>query len=343
MNLTTAIKPTTMKKIITGVFSVLFLLSAVTLSAQKEKGREKYEFVKEKSISKTYPASGNKLSIDNSFGQVKFIAWDKNEIKVDIHIEASSNQENFAQKIFDAISVSDKQQGSEIEFKTKIDNKGNDNCKNCKSNMHIDYEVHLPISVALNVTNSFGDIELPDYTGALSVTSKFGKLVAGSLSNLKDIGVEFGSATIKNISNIDATFKFSRIDIANLGGKNKIKLEFCDATKIALDNNLTSLNLHESYSTVNIKPGNISASYTISTSFGSVVDRSNAGIRRTDTPDKYGPDSDKTYEGKSGTGSAKIEIRSSFGKIIVGEPTEEDLKDKKDKTKTKSKRDKVII
>ena len=76
--------------------------------------------------------------------------------------------------------------------------------------MHIDYEVHLPVSVPLDVTNSFGNIELPDYTGALSVSSKFGKLTTGSLSNLKDIGVEFGSATIKNISNIDATFKFSK-------------------------------------------------------------------------------------------------------------------------------------
>ncbi|MEP7374072.1 MAG: hypothetical protein ABI675_11825 [Chitinophagaceae bacterium] len=332
-----------MKKIITGAFSALFLLSTVTLSAQKEKEREKFEFVKEKTISKTYPASGNKLSIENSFGGVKFIASDKNEIKVDIHIEASSNQENLAQKIFDAISVSDKQQGSEIEFKTKIDSKGNDNCKNCKSNMRIDYEVHLPVSVTLDVTNSFGNIELPDYTGALSVTSKFGKLISGSLSNLKDIAVEFGSATIKNISNIDATFKFSKIEIANLGGKSKIKLEFCDDTKISLDNNLTSLNLSESYSTVNIKPGNVSASYTISTSFGSVVDRTNAGIKRTDTPDKYGPDADKTYEGKSGSGSARIDIKSSFGKIILGEPTADDMKDKKDKTKAKSKNDKVVI
>jgi len=332
-----------MKKIITGAFSALFLLSAFTLSAQKEKAREKYEFVKEKTISKTYPASGNKLSIDNSFGNVKFIGWDKNEIKVDIHIEASSNQENVAQKIFDAINVSDKQQGNDITFKTKIDNKGNDNCKNCKSNMHIDYEVHLPVSVGLNVANSFGDIDLPDYTGAISISSKFGKLIAGSLPNVKDMGVEFGVATIKSSSNVDATFKFSKVDIANLGGKNKIKLEFCDATKIVLDNSLTSLTLNESYSTVNIKPGNVSASYTISTSFGSVVDRSNTGIKRTDTPDKYGPDSDKTYEGKSGNGSAKIDIKSSFGKIIVGEATEDDMKDKKDKTKNKIKKDKVVI
>ena len=91
-------------------------LSSVLVSAQKEKEREKFEFVKEKSISKTYPASGNKLSIDNSFGHVKFIAWDKNEIKVDVHIEASSDKEDVAQKILDAIRVSDKQQGNEIEF-----------------------------------------------------------------------------------------------------------------------------------------------------------------------------------------------------------------------------------
>ena len=67
----------------------------------------------------------------------------------------------------------------------------------------------------------------------------------------------------------------------------------------------------------------------ISTSFGSLVDRSNAGIKRTDTPNKYGPDSNKTYEGKSGSGSAKVDIKSSFGKIIVGEATEDDRKDKK--------------
>lgn len=325
-----------MKKIITGVFSVLFVLSATIAFAQKEKQREKFEFVKNKSISKTYPAAGNKLSIDNSFGHVKFMAWDKNEIKVDVKIETSSNKEDLAQKIMDAISVTDKQQGNEISFKTKIENKNN-NCKDCKTSMQIDYEVHLPVSVSLAVVNSFGNIELPDYTGNLSVNSKFGKLTSGSLTNIKDIGVEFGSASIKNISNIDATFKFSNITIDNLSGKNKIKLEFCNATKINLDNNLQSLDLRESYSTVNIRPGNLSASYNISTSFGTVIDRSNADIKRTDTPDRYGPDSDRTYEGKSGNGSAKIEIKSSFGKIIVGEPTADDMKDKKDKTKNKSR------
>ena len=176
-----------MKKIVIPVFSLALLLSSLLINAQekKEKGEhKKYEFVKEKNISKTYPASGNKLSIENSFGHVKFIAWDKNEIKVDVHIEASSDQQDVAQKTFDAISVSDKHQGNEIEFKTTINNHKN-GCKNCKSSMQIDYEVHLPASVGLNVENSFGSTELPDYTGAVSLTSKFGKLTTGSLSSAK--------------------------------------------------------------------------------------------------------------------------------------------------------------
>ena len=326
-----------MKRVLIPVLSLALLLSSLLINAQegKEKGeKKKYEFVKEKNISKTYPASGNKLSIENSFGHVKFIAWDKNEIKVDVHIEASSDQQDVAQKTFDAINVSDKHQGNEIAFKTTIGNNKN-GCKNCKSSMQIDYEVHLPTSVALNVENSFGNTELPDYTGAVSLSSKFGKLSTGSLSSAKDIVVEFGEATIKSVSNVDATFKFSQIGIDNLGGKNTIKLEFCDATKIGLDKNLTSLNLNESYSTVNIKPGNISASYKIATSFGSFTDRTSTGVKRTDSPDKYGPDSDKTFEG--GSGSVKVNINSSFGRIILGEPTADDMKEKKDKSKNKSK------
>lgn len=326
-----------MKKIAIPVLSLVLLLSSLLIHAQegKHKGeKKKYEFVKEKNISKTYPASGNKLSIENSFGEVKFIAWDKNEIKVDVHIEASSDQQDVAQKTFDAISVSDKQQGNEIEFKTSINNNKN-GCKNCKSSMEINYEIHLPTSVALDVQNSFGNTELPDYSGAVSLTSKFGKLTTGSLSNAKDILVEFGGADIKSVSNVDATFKFSQIEIDNLGGKNKIKIEFCDATKIGLDKNLSSLNLNESYSSINIRPGNLSASYTISTSFGNFTDRTSTGVKRTDTPDKYGPDSDRTFEG--GSGAAKIDIKSSFGNIILGEPTADDMKEKKDKSKNKVK------
>lgn len=312
------------KKTIVAFSAVLLLTSLV--QAQKN---EKLEFTKERAISKTYPASGNTLDIKNTFGHVKFIAWDKNEIKVDIKIDVASNNKEMAEHTFEAINVTDNQSGNTIRFKTTVesnDKKGY-SCNNCSSKMSINYEVHLPVTVPLDVENSFGNIELPDYKGPVSISNKFGNLVAGSFATVKDIHIEFGKAQIKSIADIDATFKFSKIQIENLSGTNKIKMEFCDSSKIVLPNNLTSLDLKESYSTINLKPaGNLSASYSIRTSFGSFIDRASVGVVRTDTPDRYGPDSDKVFEGKSGSGASKVTIRSSFGKIILGEPTADDMK-----------------
>ena len=322
-----------MKPVFKIIPAIALLFSTTHSFAQDEQKhkRERYSNFKERSISKTYPASGNSLSIENSFGDVKITTWDKNEIKVDIHIEASSDDKDYAEKTFNGISVSDNQSGNKISFKTEHKDQNN-SCKNCKSNMRIDYVIQMPANNPLVIENSFGDIVIPDYNGAVSLICSFGSLTAGKLQKTDKLSVEFGHADVKSTSNIDASFKFSRINIDQLSGNNKIYLEFCSLSKLTLGSDLGSLKINESYSTVNLRPAaGLSASYDISTSFGSVKDRTNIGIKRTDTPEQYGPDFDKRYEGKSGSGAAKIDIKSSFGTIIIGEATEEEMKDKKDK------------
>jgi hypothetical protein len=334
-----------MKKIIYSLCNIVLLAVSLTATAQEEK-KKRYEFVKERDIKKTYPASGNTLNIDNSFGHVKIITWDKNEIQVDIHIEASSNEEKNAIKTFESIDVTDRQSGNNIYFKTTTD-KGkskNYNCNNCHTTMSIDYEIHLPAGNSLDIENSFGDIVIPDYSGAVSLVSKFGNLTAGSLSNVDDIQVEFGKAKIKNLTNAKAVFKFSKIELDNITGSNTLKFEFCSASKVILDNDATAVNISESYSTLNIKPAaNFSASYDITTSFGSFKNRSNTAIERTDKEPDYGADMDKAYSGKSGSGTAKVKIKSSFGKIILGDATAEEMKDKKEKGSKSSAKDDVEL
>ncbi|MBX9784816.1 MAG: hypothetical protein K2X48_16120 [Chitinophagaceae bacterium] len=305
---------------------------------QYNKPTKRYGHFKESNISKTYPASGNTLQIDNQFGAVKVITWDKNEIKVDVHIEASSDKEEVAEKTFNSIQVEESKQGNSIQFKTKLgDDKGNNyNCKNCTSTMEISYTIQLPASTPLKIYNQFGSTTVPDYNGALTLVSKFGTLITGSLSRVEKLWVEFGKTTIKSLNNAAATFKFTEVIINNLSGSNTIKMEFCGSGKIVLGNDLASLQLTESYSTVNLKPvSDFSAAYRIRTSFSTLKNRSNAGIKRTDEPDRYGPDSEKEYEGKSGSGASKIDIKSSFGTIIIGEATTEEMKEKKEKAEAK--------
>lgn len=314
---------------------LLLLISTISFAQPKEK----YEFKKERTINKTYAASGNKLSINNSFGYVKVKTVSGNEIKVDISIEVTANNQEMAEHVFENIEVADKQNGNNILFKTTLDSKKKNkdySCKNCKNTLQINYEVSLPANVPLDIENVFGDIVVPDYTAPISLTSKFGKLEAGKLSSVKDINVEFGSAEIKSAANIEASFKFSKVNLGNLTGVNKLNIEFCDVSRVFLDNNLGSLTVNQSYSTLNIMPpSSLGADYRISTSFGSVDDRAKIGITRTDKPDRYGPDSNREYSGQTGNGQSKIEVKTSFGDVIIGEPAPGTLEKKKNRSSGK--------
>ncbi len=326
-----------MKRTFKNILPIVLLLATSQLFAQdgdkEKKEKKRYEFFRERNISKTYPASGNTLNIDNQFGEVKISTWDKNEIKVDIHIETSSTQKELADKTFERIDVTDKQEGKNINFRTTMNKNGKDehiSCNNCSNTMSIDYDIHMPANNALNIENSFGSIVIPDYNGPVSLTSKYGHLSAGKLSKPETVQVEFGKADIKSIGNIDLTFKYSSVNIGSLTGNCKLKLEFCSYSLINLDNGLTSLTVNDSYSSVHLDPASsLSATYTISTSYGSLIDKTDIGIKRTDTPDKYGGDLNKRYEGKSGSGTVKIDIKSSFGNIMIGKGTKDDMKEKK--------------
>ncbi|MGB5005385.1 MAG: hypothetical protein WBO39_00505, partial [Ferruginibacter sp.] len=77
----------------------LLLLLQVNTFAQNDNdnnnhNRKKYDFVKKKSVNKSYQVtSSDKLNIQNSFGSVEVKTWDRNEIKVDVEIEVSANTE----------------------------------------------------------------------------------------------------------------------------------------------------------------------------------------------------------------------------------------------------------
>ena len=338
-----------MKKLIRPFSLILSLLLLLQLKpfAQDERNdnrnenhndnKKKYEFVKKKSVNKSYNvSSSDKLKIQNSFGSVEVRTWDKNEIKVDVEIEVTANTEAVAQRNIDRISVTDEKSGGVVSFKTNM--KDINNSKSEKSTMNINYTIFMPSNNPLSVTNEFGPTTIPDFKGEVELNSKFGSLTTGNLSNIKAINVEFGQANLANINSAPVNIKFSKAVVSKLSGNVKLNLEFCSNVRLSLDNNLSSLDLKTSYSTVNLKPlGSLHATYTISTSFGSFKNTSDVKFTsEVDNDDDHGPKFDNEYSGKSGSGNIPVKVKSSFGKIIVGEATEEDMKSK-DKNKSKNK------
>jgi hypothetical protein len=333
-----------MKKIIR-IFSIVlsFLCLAQTnLFAQNDNdndNKKKYEFVKTKSVNRSYNvSSSDKLNIKNSFGKVEVHTWNRNEIKVDVEIVVSANTEALAQKLLDRISVTDEKSAREIFFETKMKETGNYNTKGDRNTMEINYTVSMPENNPLKIVNEFGPTNIPDFNGEVDLTSKFGTLTTGNLASIKSINVEFGKANLANITSAPVTIKFSSAVISKLSGSVKLNLEFCSNVRLNLDNSLTSLDLKTSYSTVNLKPTrSLQASYKIFTSFGSFKNTSDINFSSDEEDgDNRGPKFDYEYSGKSGSGTVPVKVKSSFGKIILGEASEADMKDK-EKSKSKSR------
>ena len=318
----------------TKLFNIIIVFIALIAFSRtySQDSRQEPKFKKQKSYTKSYNVSStDRISLDNQFGEMKLITWDKNEVKVDVAITAESDDETRAQKILDIISIDDKKNNNEVSFKTNFlqekDEQNKDRKHNYKEGMKIDYIVYLPAGNPLLAKNQFGAMIVPDYRGEATLDCQFGSLTTGKITNNKYIKVGFGKATIGQVNNGKIDIQYSTGTIDKLVGDIDLKTEFSGAVKVNVDNDVKSLDINTSYSTLYLDLSkNLSASYNISNSYGSFKNKSNFTIDGgNDKKDFMG----SRYSGTSGNGASKITVRNSFGSVTAGHDLQVDTSKKK--------------
>ena len=318
------------------------LLPGIIVQAQKKK----YEFAKDRAISQTYSAgSGDKLSIENQFGDVVIKTWSKNEVKVDVKIEVSSNLKEDADEMYDRIDVKHGKEGNSIYFKT-IMNKNEGKAEKKKqtgshsNTISINYEVSMPANLVFDLANKFGKTTVPDYQGKIDIDQQFGDLVTGKLSQPGKVVVKFGSATIENASNGKFDFQFvsNAAIIKNATGALDINVQHCKNNGVIIyAANASAIEVDAQHSDVAIVlPKDASANFSVDTHFGSFKNNSSFAIKQQDDAKddkKHGPRFNHSYTGTSGQGKAKINLDGNFTEFTITHeaPT---MKEKKEKTKT---------
>ena len=318
-----------------------FILLAFALTPLLSIAHDGDNIDKKRTISKTYNVGpDDRLSIENSFGNVSVETWDKNTIQVDVEIGVRASTEEKAQQMMDQISVTDHQSGQEIEFKTDIGRmgkKGDNNRDEENRRFYVDYKITMPAKNPLRIENSFGKTKVPDFIGQASLTSKFGELITGKMANAKLIHVEFGKANIGQLTDADVIFKFnSKSTVAGISGNSKVDVQFCSQVNVLVENAIKELSVYESYSSVNLRVSpSLSAQFEVYTNFGSYHNKTNFNISEENEENNSGPKFDKNYSGKAGSGSAKIKIKSSFGSVRMVDENDksvdkDDAKDDKD-------------
>lgn len=306
-------------RIFTALIFVVFFSPAYCQDTKQE-----LRFTKQKSYSKSYTISGSdRINVENQFGEMKLITWDRNEVKVDVSITAESDDEARAQKILDIISIDDKKNNNGVSFKTYFlqekDEQNKNRNHNYKESMKINFTVYLPASNPLSAKNQFGAMIVPDYRGEATLESQFGSLTAGKITNTKKISIQFGSAEIGQVNNGTIDIQYSSATIHKLVGDVDVKLQFSNPVKLNIDNDVKTLDVDNSYSTVYLDLNkNLSATYSLSNSYGSFTNKSNFTIAESDGETNKHSYTTTKFAGRSGNGDARISVRSSFGTVIAG-------------------------
>lgn len=303
--------------------SVLCLIiSTVLISNNQLQAQDNYKWAvtKQKDYSKSYPVSQETLSLKNQFGKMEIRTWDKNEIKVEVKVVVSAQEDAFASSLLDAIQIKDEKTAAEISFRTQIGDEKKGWSSNQSSKMNIDYTVYVPAKAKLKATNTFGPMDLGDYSGEAEITSSHGTLTAGDLSNLKSLKVNFGKAKIGKLGNTEVNFNHTRIDIEEVTGDLKGTINFCNSIDLPLNSSVKNIELKNSHTSLYLLlPKGNGISYDIATNNATATGKgdivleeeksASPGQRISFRPNRH-------YVGKIGNGNGtNISIKSNFGSV----------------------------
>jgi len=241
----------TIHKITSSLFIALFLTSVLGFSNNIDKGKHK----KTRTIKKEFTVSkDNTLNIDNKYGDLTITTWNENTINIEVTITVSSDNEEHAEKKFNAIDVDFRQENNTVFAKTTI---GKSKFSwsffggNTSVNTKIDYIIKMPVSNNVDLNNDYGSIYLDKLEGVCKINCDYGGLNIGELYNkLNTINMDYGrSSSIDFINNADINTDYSKLAIekANSIGLNAdySQLEINEVEKLQYNNDYGSLKINK--------------------------------------------------------------------------------------------------
>lgn len=155
------------------------------------------------------------LRIANAYGRVELKNWDKKEIKVQVRVIAKNTRSRNANEILDRVGINRTEDENGTSFETKI-NRGDwkDLIFDGMSSVTIHYEVYLPESTPISISNSYGKIILSNRSGKVQIRLTYGDLEAKSLKNKEnEIQVSYSKINIEKMHKATLNASYSKIAV----------------------------------------------------------------------------------------------------------------------------------
>jgi len=159
--------------------------------------------------------SDAQLTVSNKFGSIHCTNWDKNVVAFEVKVIVEAANDNMAAKILEKINVNFTGTPSLVEALTMIEEMHNSG----KSRFQVDFNISLPSSLSIDLTNKFGDIYVNEASGKARINLSYGNLDVNKLDNSDNlIELKFcSSAKVRSIKGAVVNLKYSTLDIDYAG------------------------------------------------------------------------------------------------------------------------------
>ncbi|MFV0522877.1 MAG: hypothetical protein ACK5MI_10720, partial [Mangrovibacterium sp.] len=172
----------------------------------------------------------DELIIDNRFGNIVITDLNSDSIYVNVVIKVSSRKQSTIDQILDKVNIGFQQNGKQLKAVTSLDNLTMKN-----SSLEINYNVIIPASKKLDITNKYGNVQVDKLDGKGSFNVKYGNFNGGTwkttdnipiIAKYGDISIDkvnyltcdigYGNLNIEKIDNLHLDSKYSDIDISEV-------------------------------------------------------------------------------------------------------------------------------
>lgn len=237
--------------------------------------------------------SSASVELNNQYGEIEIVDWDKDSVKVEATIEVRSDDVFAARELFELVEVTCRGNRTNVVVNTEWTEASNiwkrgaiDFKKRYGSdkNLVINYKVYMPTSCRLTINNRFGDVYLPNYEGALRIEIAHGDLRAREVKDARKIEVKYGKILIKNLEQGLIYLSYGNLivdkaDRVTLESKSS-NVEFFEIEKLSIDSRNDDIRLEQvntvrgqlTYSQMRVKE--IVRQLDLNTNYGDVIIKS---------------------------------------------------------------------
>lgn len=196
------------------------MMASATFAADPLQQGEPQQQVENKSqeftqtIKKEFSISrSGEVKLANKYGQVNVHTWDRDRVKAQVTIVVEASNESSAQSVFERINIDFDNDDDFVRVATSIEEKKGWFDWGNKSEFQVNYEIYMPESCDLDLSNKYGNSKVEAITGAADVTVKYGNFQLEGIGGALKVDLGYGNGTVIKAKDVSAEVSYSTLNL----------------------------------------------------------------------------------------------------------------------------------